>query len=84
MEVPFKNQPEKAGFNRRRVGFQYEAIAAKYLEEQGMVILEQNYRCMQGRPVAARRAEWGLSVTGGRKAAPASGSNSDDCYRLPM
>ena len=48
MEVPFKNQPEKAGFNRRRVGFQYEAIAAKYLEEQGMVILEQNYRCMQG------------------------------------
>lgn len=36
------------GSNKRRTGSRYEIMAAKYLKEQGMVILEQNYRCLQG------------------------------------
>lgn len=36
------------GINKRRIGAIMEARAAKYLEEQGMQILERNYRCRRG------------------------------------
>lgn len=34
--------------NRRAVGAHFEELAAAYLEAQGFVILERNYRCRQG------------------------------------
>ncbi|MBQ9062230.1 MAG: YraN family protein [Solobacterium sp.] len=34
--------------NKRRVGSEKEARAAKYLEEAGMQILARNFRCRQG------------------------------------
>ncbi len=34
--------------NKRRVGAQYEELAARCLEEKGYQILERNYRCRQG------------------------------------
>ncbi|MCD8196023.1 MAG: YraN family protein [Lachnospiraceae bacterium] len=34
--------------NKRRVGAQYEDLAARCLEEKGYRILERNYRCRQG------------------------------------
>ncbi|MGL5435202.1 MAG: YraN family protein [Lachnospiraceae bacterium] len=36
------------GDNKRAVGGQYEGIAAGYLEKQGLVVLERNYRSRQG------------------------------------
>ena len=36
------------GINKRRIGAIMEARAAQYLEEQGMQILERNYRCRRG------------------------------------
>lgn len=34
--------------NRRQTGARYEELAAEYLENQGLFILEKNYRCRQG------------------------------------
>lgn len=34
--------------NNHQKGVQYEAIAARYLERNGYLILEQNYRCHYG------------------------------------
>lgn len=34
--------------NKRKIGGRYEAVAARYLERQGLRILEQNYRCRSG------------------------------------
>ena len=34
--------------NKRRLGSQYECMAADYLEKQGVVILEKNYQARQG------------------------------------
>ena len=34
--------------NRRKVGTQFEQLAAQYLEKQGYRILETNFRCRQG------------------------------------
>lgn len=34
--------------NKRITGSQYEALAARYLNEQGLEVLEQNYRSRQG------------------------------------
>ena len=34
--------------NKRRLGADREMVAAAYLRQQGMVILEQNFRCRQG------------------------------------
>lgn len=34
--------------NKRKTGERWEKLAAKYLEEQGMCILETNFRCRQG------------------------------------
>lgn len=34
--------------NKRQTGTAYEERAAAYLEEQGMQILQKNYRCRQG------------------------------------
>lgn len=36
------------GENKRQTGTYYEGIAVKYLAEQGVMILEQNYRCAYG------------------------------------
>lgn len=36
------------GLNQRELGKKYEEIAARYLNEQGMQLLEKNYRCRQG------------------------------------
>ena len=38
----------RAGRNTRKTGQEYEAMAAKYLEEKGYGILERNYRCPYG------------------------------------
>ncbi|MDO4647859.1 MAG: YraN family protein [Eubacteriales bacterium] len=34
--------------NRRQTGTFYEQIAAEYLQEKGLVILERNFRCRMG------------------------------------
>lgn len=34
--------------NRRKVGSEYEAMAAAYLQRRGVHILERNYRCRTG------------------------------------
>ncbi len=34
--------------NKRATGSRYEALAAAFLERQGLTILERNYRCRQG------------------------------------
>ena len=34
--------------NRRKIGAEYEAMAAAYLKKNGLDILEQNFRCRQG------------------------------------
>lgn len=34
--------------NNREIGTEYERAAAYYLEQQGYIILEQNYRCRTG------------------------------------
>lgn len=34
--------------NRRQTGVRYEKLAAEYLENRGLFILEKNYRCRQG------------------------------------
>ena len=34
--------------NKRQTGADYEALAARWLQEQGYEILEKNYRCRQG------------------------------------
>ena len=34
--------------NRRRLGEEYEELAAAWLEDQGFTILERNFRCRQG------------------------------------
>lgn len=34
--------------NKRDTGRRYEQAAARYLEQQGLRILERNYRCRQG------------------------------------
>ena len=31
--------------NKRKIGDEYEKIAAAYLENNGYIILEKNYRC---------------------------------------
>lgn len=36
------------GYNRRKVGAEYEKAAGKFLESQGFQILEYNYRCKKG------------------------------------
>ncbi|MBQ9063954.1 MAG: YraN family protein [Blautia sp.] len=36
------------GKNKRIQGGHYEEIAAEWLERQGLVILERNFRCRQG------------------------------------
>ncbi len=35
-------------WNNRKIGNQYEAVARQYLEDQGVKILEQNFRTRQG------------------------------------
>lgn len=40
-----EHMPEK---NNRRTGARYEAAARKYLEDQGVTILAQNFRSKQG------------------------------------
>lgn len=45
--------------NRRQTGARYEELAAEYLENQGLFILEKNYRCRQGEiDLIARDAEY--------------------------
>ena len=45
--------------NKRRVGADKEQIAAAYLEKQGMVILERNFRNRQGEiDIIARHGEY--------------------------
>ena len=34
--------------NKRQIGSEYETRAAQYMQDQGMEILERNYRCRQG------------------------------------
>ena len=34
--------------NKRKTGEQWEKLAARYLEERGMRIIETNFRCRQG------------------------------------
>lgn len=34
--------------NKRETGSTYESVAARYLEEQGYMILERNFRCRNG------------------------------------
>lgn len=34
--------------NKREIGTEYEAVAATYLKNQGMVLLHKNFRCRQG------------------------------------
>lgn len=34
--------------NKREVGTQYEAKACAYLQQQGFMVLERNFRCRQG------------------------------------
>ena len=41
-------QTGKTKLNKRRTGSRYEAKAAKYLEDQGIMIVERNYHCFQG------------------------------------
>ncbi|CUH92672.1 MAG TPA: YraN family protein [Herbinix luporum] len=36
------------GVNKRELGFKYEQKAAKFLEEQGYVIIDKNFRCRLG------------------------------------
>lgn len=36
------------GENKRITGSRYEALAARYLEEQGLLVLEHNYRSRRG------------------------------------
>ena len=38
----------RENYNKRRLGGFYEEQAARYLEEQGLAILEHNYRCRFG------------------------------------
>ena len=38
----------KVNLNTRKKGTYYEGAACEYLKKQGVVILEQNYRCRQG------------------------------------
>lgn len=48
----FLNRPGESwkgiSLNKRRIGTSYEIIAANYLKEQGVRILEKNYRLPQG------------------------------------
>lgn len=34
--------------NKRRIGSVYEGVAVRYLQDQGYVIIETNYRCRVG------------------------------------
>ena len=34
--------------NRRKIGTEYENLAARYLESKGLRILESNFRCRLG------------------------------------
>ena len=34
--------------NKRRIGAVYEAMACKYLQAQGLIVVEKNYRVRQG------------------------------------
>lgn len=36
------------GKNKRQTGAHYESLAVRFLTEQGVMILEQNYRCTYG------------------------------------
>lgn len=45
--------------NKRRLGSDYEELAAAWLEEQGYTILERNFRCRQGEiDIIAREKEY--------------------------
>ena len=37
-----------ASLNRKAVGDAYEALALRFLEQHGLIILERNYRCKTG------------------------------------
>ena len=38
----------KEAMNRRKIGTEYENLAARYLESKGLRILESNFRCRLG------------------------------------
>ena len=38
----------KESMNRRKIGTEYENLAARYLESKGLRILESNFRCRLG------------------------------------
>ena len=47
------------GQNKRMEGSRYEKLAARYLEQKGMDILELNYRCRTGEiDIIARDGEY--------------------------
>lgn len=49
--------------NKRAVGSEYEALAVAYMEQQGMRILERNYRCKQGEiDIVAKESQYLLFV----------------------
>ncbi len=49
--------------NKRAVGSKYELLAVDYMEEQGMRILERNYRCKQGEiDIVGKEAQYLLFV----------------------
>jgi len=43
-----KREPKRGCMNKRRVGTDYEALAAQYLKQQGLRIIDKNFRCRQG------------------------------------
>lgn len=47
------------GQNKRMEGSRYERLAARYLEQNGMNVLEMNYRCRTGEiDIVARDGEY--------------------------
>ena len=43
-----KRPKRRKNINNRAIGTKYEVLAAEYLKEQGIRVIEQNYRCPQG------------------------------------
>ncbi|MCF0132860.1 MAG: YraN family protein [Blautia sp.] len=62
--------------NKRHVGQEYEEKAARYLEEQGLMILERNFRCRQGEvDLIARDGKYIVFVEVKFRRSPVSGKS---------